>query len=103
MTSFYLGLALFLIAGIPFANLFKPSMGSIMGVLMLVGLGAAVLMGGIQWLVSHSILLVCGATILFAILACLVVHFGLNKVEEEIRDNLKILGFGPQQMFKELE
>ena len=103
LTSFYLGLALFLIAGIPFANPFKPSMGSIMGVLMFVGLVAAILVGGIQWLVFHSTLLVCGATILFAILACVAVHFGLNEVEKETRDNLKILGFGPQQMFKELE
>lgn len=103
LVSFYLGLTLFIVDGLPFANVFKTSMGSTMPIVMLIGLIPVFLFGIIQWLVFRSVPLVLGATVLLAILAFVLSHFSLGKLEREISANLQLLGLGPQHMFKELE
>jgi hypothetical protein len=103
LVSFYLGLTLFIVDGLPFANVFKTSMGSTMPIVMLIGLIPVFLFGIIQWFVFRSVPLVLGATVLLAILAFVMAHFSLGKLEREISANLQLLGLGPQHMFKELE
>ena len=103
LVSFYLGLTLFIVDGLPFANVFKTSMGSTMPLVMLIGLIPVFLFGIIQWLVFRSVPLVLSATVLLAILAFVIAHFSLGKLEREISANLQLLGLGPQHMFKELE
>ncbi|HYK90376.1 MAG TPA: hypothetical protein VE398_16495 [Acidobacteriota bacterium] len=103
LVSFYLGLTLFIVEGLPFANVFKTSMGSTTPMVILIGLIPVFLFAIIQWLVFRSMALVLGATVLMAILAFVIAHFSLGKLEKEISSNLQLLGLGPQHMFTELE
>jgi hypothetical protein len=103
LVSVYIGLALLLIDGFPFANIFKPSTMSAMPVIFLIGFIAAFLFALIQWFVFHNTSLVLAATLILAASAYAIAHLSLGKLEGKIRVNLTILGFGPSEMFKEIE
>jgi len=40
---------------------------------------------------------------MIALSAFLIAGWSLGRLEEKVRENLRILGFGPAQMFKEIE
>lgn len=103
MASVYLGLAIFFIEGFPFANAFKPSTGKSLPIIFLFMLIPISIFGVIQWFVFRNIILALSAGAALVMLALAVGHFGLDKLEKKVRVNLQMLGFSPQQMFKELE
>jgi hypothetical protein len=103
LVSFYLSLCLFLIDGLPFANAFKPSMGPALPLILLVALIPIGFFAVMQWLVFHNRFLVFTGAIALAALAFVAAHFSLGNLENKIRVNLNLLGFGPQQIFSEVE
>jgi hypothetical protein len=103
LVSFYLGVCLLLIDGLPFATAFKPSMGSALPLTLLFALIPIGLFAVIQWLVFHSAWLVLIGAVVLAALAFVAAHFSLGNLEKKIRENLNLLGLGPQQIFKEAE
>lgn len=62
-----------------------------------------ILFAGIEFILFHNALIVLTAAIILTTLACAVAHFSLRKLESRIRISLQMLGFGPTNMFKELE
>jgi ABC-type Na+ transport system ATPase subunit NatA len=54
-------------------------------------------------LLFHFMFLVLAGAIMIALLAFLIARWSLGRLEEKVRANLTILGFGPSQMFKEIE
>jgi ABC-2 type transport system permease protein len=103
LASVYVGLTVFFVDGFPFANAFKPSVGkelSMVFLIMLIPIAPLLL---VQWLIFHHAFLVMAAAIALAFLAFVAAHFSLGRLEKRIHANLQLLGFGPQQMFKELE
>jgi len=103
LVSFYLAVALFLVDGFPFASTFKPSMANAQPMILFLGLIPILFFAVIQWIVFHNAFVVVAATIILTALACVAAHFSLSKLESRVRANLAILGFGPQQMFREVE
>jgi hypothetical protein len=103
LASAYLCLTVFFIDGFPFANAFKPSVGKELSMVFLIMLIPILPLLIIQWLIFHNAFLVLAAAIALAFLAYMVAHFSLGRLEKRVNTNLKLLGFGPQQLFKELE
>jgi hypothetical protein len=103
LVSVYIGLAILFIDGFPFANRFKPSAMSAMPVIFLVGFITAFIFSIIQWLVFHNTFLVLAAALILTVSAYAIAHVSLGKLEGKVRVNLRILGFGPSEMFKEIE
>jgi hypothetical protein len=103
LVSIYVSLAILFIDGVPFANAFKPTMATGMP---MVYLGAALpifFFVVIQWFVFHSALLVLAMSFAMALLAFVIAHFTLERLEAKTRTNLTQLGFLPTEMFKELD
>jgi hypothetical protein len=103
LISIYAGLAILLVDGFPFANAFKPSAAKAMPVIYLAAAIPALFFAAIQWLVFHSALLVLVSITVLALLAYVIAHFSLGRLENTVRVNLTQLGFLPAEMFKELE
>jgi hypothetical protein len=103
LTSVYIGLAILLVDGFPFANTFKPSMAKALPLIYLAAVIPIVFFAAIQWLVFHSALLVLASAAVLALLAYAIAHFSLGRLEKTVRVNLTQLGFLPTEMFKELE
>ncbi len=103
VVSFYLSLALFLVEGLPFTEAFAPQKSSSLQLGTLGGLLLAVIMGGIQWVLFHSMWLVPGAACVFIVLAFVVGRAGRIRLEREITMDLQRLSLAPQRIFKDLE
>lgn len=103
LVSFYLGLMLLMISGLPFANQFKPSAAAEMQLSMLAAIVLALVLAGIQWLVFHSVALVVGAAIAFALMAFATAHLAFDRLEKRMRENLRVLARPPQSILKEPE
>jgi hypothetical protein len=103
LISIYAGLAILLIEGFPFANVFKPSVGKALPLIYLAAAFPILFFAAIQWLVFHSAFLVLASAMALALLAFAITHFSLGRLEHTIRVNLRQLGFLPTEMFKELE
>jgi hypothetical protein len=103
LVSLYLGLAIVLVDGFPFANTFRPSAGAEFPVLLLLGMIPVAMFAVIQWIIFHNALLVLGAMIVLAFLSLVVTHFSLGNLEKKVRAQLKLLGIGSPGMFKEME
>jgi hypothetical protein len=78
LVSLYAGLAVLLIEGLPLANAFKPSAVSAMPVIYLMGLGCALAVSVIQWLLFHFVYLVLAGAIMIAAPAFIVAHLSLG-------------------------
>lgn len=103
LVSFYLGLAMLLISGIPFSNPFKASTAALgLPVLMLGGMVAA-FFATLQWVVFQIWWVAIPAGLLLGIVTMVVARLTLRHLEEEIRLNLQALQTGPTQMFKSIE
>ncbi len=103
LTTFFLTLAFLLVDGLPFSESFKPGQGEDARMAMIFGMILAVIIGGIQWLVFHSVLLVVAEATILLVLAGLVAHAGFTKLEREMRAQLNQLQLGPKHLFKEVE
>jgi hypothetical protein len=103
LVSIYIGFAILLIEGLPFANAFKPSMGKELPMIYLAAALPILFFAVIQWLVFYNALLVLVMTVAMALLSTAIAHFGLGRLEGKVRTNLSQLGFVPTEMFKELE
>jgi hypothetical protein len=103
LVSFYVSMTIFFIDGFPFTGAFMPWVAKSLNAVYLGMLVPILVIGGIQWLCFRSAFLVVAATIILAALAYATAHFSLAKLESRIRVNLKMLGFGPSAMFKQLE
>lgn len=103
LVSFYLGLAIMLVDGFPFANTFRPSAGAEFPVLLLLGMIPVAIFAVIQWMIFHNALLVLGTVIMLAFLSLVATHFSLGNLEKKVRAQLNLLGIGPPTMFKEME
>jgi hypothetical protein len=62
----------------------------------------ALLLGGIQWLVFRNEWLVLWTTLALALLAAVLTHFSLGKLEKAVATSLELLRFGPQHLFREI-
>ena len=103
IVSFYLSLSLFLIDGLPFVEAFAPFASQGLQFRILGGLLCAVVLGGLQWVLFHSMWLVLGSACTFGVLALVVGRAGRIRLEKEMAANLQRLSLGPQQMFKDVE
>jgi ABC-type Fe3+/spermidine/putrescine transport system ATPase subunit len=103
LESFYLALGIFLVDGFPFANAFKPSMVNLQPLILFGALIPIGIFAGIQWFVFHNAFRVVAAAIILAGLAYGAAHCSLKELERKLRKNLVLLGYGPSQMFRELE
>jgi hypothetical protein len=103
LVSVYAALALLFIDGVPFANAFKPSMTKAMPLVFLAAALPMFFFAVIQWLVFYNTLLVLAMATALVLLACVIGHFSLGRLESKVRINLTMLGFVPTEMFKELE
>jgi hypothetical protein len=103
LVSFYLGLMLLLVDGLPFANRFKPSVFSGMQIVFLGFVILTTVFAGIQWLIFRSVSLVVGAAVVLAVLAVVTAHLSLGKLERTIRENLILLGRAPQTILTDIE
>jgi hypothetical protein len=103
LASLYLALGIFLVDGFPFANAIKPSMANAQPLILFGALIPIGIFAGIQWFVFHNAFMVVAAAIILTGLAYVAAHFSLKKLEKKCRENLVFLGYGPSQMFKELE
>jgi len=103
IVSCYLGLAMLLISGMPFANPFKASSAALgLPALMLGGMVAG-LLGALQWFVFQIWWVAIPAGVLLAVVTVVVARLTLRHLEGEIRLNLNTMQIGPMQMFKSLE
>ena len=103
LVAIYAGLAILLVDGFPFANAFKPSATNAVPVIYLVAAIPILFFAAIQWLVFFNAYLVLTSAIVLTLLAYLIAHFSLGRMENTIRVNLTQLGFLPTEMFKGLE
>ena len=103
LVSVYAALAVLLVDGLPFANAFKPSMAKAMPLVYLAAALPIFFFAVIQWLVFHNAFLVLAVAIALVLLAYVIAHFSLGRLESKVRINLTMLGFVPTEMFKELE
>jgi hypothetical protein len=103
LVSVYASLSILLIDGLPFANAFKPSMAKAMPLIYLAAAVPILFFAVIQWLVFYSALMVLIMAAAMALLAFVIAHLSLGRLEEKVRINLTQLGFLPTEMFKELE
>jgi hypothetical protein len=103
LTTLYLCLAIFFIDGFPFANAFKPSIGKSLNGVILIMLIPIFIIAIIQWLIFRSKTLVLIVAVILVFLAYAAAHISLGRLRNRIHENLKLMGFGPQQIFKELE
>ncbi len=103
VASFYLSLALFLVDGLPFVEAFAPHKAESMKLASLGGVLCAVVLGGLQWILFHSMWLVAGAACIFVLLAFAIGRAGRIRLEKEMGANLQRLSLGPQQIFRDLE
>jgi hypothetical protein len=103
LASAYLCLTVFFVDGFPFANAFRPSVGKELSMVFLIMLIPILPLLIIQWLIFHHAFLILAAAIALAFLSYVAAHFSLGRLEKRVSANLQLLGFGPQQIFKELE
>ncbi len=103
LASLYLGMAFFFIEGFPFANPFKPSMGTVMNIPILTVMVLAVILVGLQWFLFINPLLVLGAALASTVLALIIAPISLRNLEKKAGKNLELLRLSPQKIFREAE
>jgi hypothetical protein len=104
LVSFYLGIEISLIAGLPFSSPIDESRAMLSAVyIQMCWLGSLIFPTTLQWGLFQFYWVALLSAIVLAVLTWIVLHWNLGGLEQEMRWRLHKLKMGPNLIFKQIE